>query len=414
MAKRGVILSREGGVILSREDGEGSSTLREGRSLAALGMTLLLIAASAFAADDDVTKGLKNLTEVHDIARIFELRHAMPSAPLPPERGDPWGTAYRIEEDSAGYRIISAGSDLTFDEKSWSVCTQFEGNEGDVVFESGAVCRTNRQWLHDRIAADAGAQAALDELHRAETQFMIMRTPVAQALTLAKLTAAAMQGIGTLIETYRTQHGDLTRLERAPEAMAALLARPATGMHPLTHDAWGTPFRLMIDGSSYRIISAGADRELEPGTWSTVAHADVGEDIVYANGKLVRSVPEREVLNEGRSQVVPLKQPVVPARAALTRFMKIDSTITAPVISNRVEPVYPEAYRRLGISGIVIIELLIAETGALEGARMLKSVAPELDMAAMTAVKQWKFRPAELNGKAVPVIFNLTVNFKLN
>jgi TonB family protein len=36
-----------------------------------------------------------------------------------------------------------------------------------------------------------------------------------------------------------------------------------------------------------------------------------------------------------------------------------------------------------------------------------------LDSAAADAVKKWKFKPATLNGKPVAVIYNLTVNFRL-
>ena len=35
-------------------------------------------------------------------------------------------------------------------------------------------------------------------------------------------------------------------------------------------------------------------------------------------------------------------------------------------------------------------------------------------MNAIEAVKQWKFKPGTLNGEPVEVIFNLTVNFKLD
>jgi hypothetical protein len=37
-----------------------------------------------------------------------------------------------------------------------------------------------------------------------------------------------------------------------------------------------------------------------------------------------------------------------------------------------------------------------------------------LSEAAVDAVKQWNFKAATLNGEAVDVIFNLTVNFKLD
>ena len=46
--------------------------------------------------------------------------------------------------------------------------------------------------------------------------------------------------------------------------------------------------------------------------------------------------------------------------------------------------------------------------------QVLKPLPFGLDNAAVEAVKKWKFKPGTLNGQPVDVIFNLTVNFKLN
>ena len=43
---------------------------------------------------------------------------------------------------------------------------------------------------------------------------------------------------------------------------------------------------------------------------------------------------------------------------------------------------------------------------------MLKSV-PELDDAALAAVRQWRYEPVLLNGEPVPVIVVCTINFTL-
>jgi outer membrane biosynthesis protein TonB len=37
-----------------------------------------------------------------------------------------------------------------------------------------------------------------------------------------------------------------------------------------------------------------------------------------------------------------------------------------------------------------------------------------LDVAALDAIRQWKFKPGTLNGNPVPVYYNLTVNFRLD
>jgi protein TonB len=36
-----------------------------------------------------------------------------------------------------------------------------------------------------------------------------------------------------------------------------------------------------------------------------------------------------------------------------------------------------------------------------------------LDQAALDAVRQWEYTPTLLNGKAVPVVMTVTINFKL-
>jgi protein TonB len=46
-------------------------------------------------------------------------------------------------------------------------------------------------------------------------------------------------------------------------------------------------------------------------------------------------------------------------------------------------------------------------------ARILKGLPMGLDQSAINALKQWKFKPGTLNGQAVPVYYNLTINFQI-
>ena len=79
----------------------------------------------------------------------------------------------------------------------------------------------------------------------------------------------------------------------------------------------------------------------------------------------------------------------------------------------RVDPQYTELARKARIEGIVIIEAIIDPSGNVTDARVLKPLPLGLDQAALDAVKRWKFKPGTLNGQPVPVIYNLTVNFRL-
>ncbi len=94
--------------------------------------------------------------------------------------------------------------------------------------------------------------------------------------------------------------------------------------------------------------------------------------------------------------------------------LRVGGDVKAPIIVNKVEPVYPEVARKARISGIVIVECTINKNGDVTDVHVLKPLPFGLDQAAADAVRRWKFKPGTLNGQPVDVLFNLTVNFKLN
>ncbi|HUP46395.1 MAG TPA: energy transducer TonB [Thermoanaerobaculia bacterium] len=93
--------------------------------------------------------------------------------------------------------------------------------------------------------------------------------------------------------------------------------------------------------------------------------------------------------------------------------VRVGGNVKAPVSIKRVDPVYTEIARKARIEGIVIIEAIIDRNGNVTDARVLKPLPMGLDQAALDAVRQWKFRPGTLNNQPIPVIYNLTVNFRL-
>ena len=94
--------------------------------------------------------------------------------------------------------------------------------------------------------------------------------------------------------------------------------------------------------------------------------------------------------------------------------LRVGGDVKAPVVITRVEPTYPEVARKARIAGIVIVECIIDKNGNVTNVQVLKPLPFGLDQAAADAVRRWKFKPGTLNGQPVDVIFNLTVNFKLN
>jgi TonB family protein len=356
---------------------------------------VLVVASLSFtpllADDSDIVKGLQNLSAIHRIANVLDLRRTLAHS-LPMQiPADPWGTPYRVSESPAGYRIIAAGSDLKFDDTVALTRQQFAGLDGDVVFEDGKLIRSNRNWLFTRVDANGPSASALKELEQAELDFSMMRAPVMRALIGAKATVNTMQAAGTYVQE-----------KHAPP--------PAE----LANDAWGTPLRVTInDDGTYRIVSAAADRTFDETSWTRAATADFNEDFIFENGKLTRYVDQKQALASASLTGTPIAQPPDPSLAGKGRWVRVEPPIEPPVVIERVDPQYPEDYRRARISGVVIVEAAVSETGKVENVNVLKSVGSGLDMAASAAVRQWKFKPAMRDGKPVPVLMNLTVNFML-
>jgi protein TonB len=61
---------------------------------------------------------------------------------------------------------------------------------------------------------------------------------------------------------------------------------------------------------------------------------------------------------------------------------------------------------------VVILAVKTDETGKVVDTVVLRSI-PLLDQAAIDAVRQWVYEPFVQDGKAVPVVFNVTVRFQL-
>lgn len=76
-------------------------------------------------------------------------------------------------------------------------------------------------------------------------------------------------------------------------------------------------------------------------------------------------------------------------------------------------PTYPVEATAAGIEGAVSAEITVNEQGIVTDARVLNS-NPVLDEAALKAVREWRYDPTIVDGKAVPVKMNVTVNFTLS
>ena len=92
--------------------------------------------------------------------------------------------------------------------------------------------------------------------------------------------------------------------------------------------------------------------------------------------------------------------------------VKAEGAVVPPKLIKVVEPAYPEEARKKGLEGTVILSLKTDATGHVQDVMILRSI-PQLNQAAIDAVKQWVYEPLVLDGKPTPVVFTVTVRFQL-
>jgi protein TonB len=82
-----------------------------------------------------------------------------------------------------------------------------------------------------------------------------------------------------------------------------------------------------------------------------------------------------------------------------------------PVPVKTPPPQFPSDMQRQGISGVVAVRVVIDETGAVSECSVSKSSHTEFEQAAVSAVKNWKFKPASKDGVAVKASVVIPIKF---
>jgi protein TonB len=116
--------------------------------------------------------------------------------------------------------------------------------------------------------------------------------------------------------------------------------------------------------------------------------------------------PSSSIDGVGVATVAP--PPPEPAAAPI----RLPSGIRAPVKTVDIAPIYPAIARSAHIQGIVILEAVLDASGRVDDVHVLRSI-PLLDQAAIEAVRQWRYTPTLLNGRAIPIVLTVTVSFTL-
>jgi len=89
------------------------------------------------------------------------------------------------------------------------------------------------------------------------------------------------------------------------------------------------------------------------------------------------------------------------------------SGIEPPTVLREVKPTYTESARQRGITGEVVLEVVVQRDGSVRVGRVIQGLGSGLDERAIEAVRQWRFSPARRMGQPVDVIVEVVVEFRL-
>ncbi len=101
------------------------------------------------------------------------------------------------------------------------------------------------------------------------------------------------------------------------------------------------------------------------------------------------------------------KQPSAPVAP-----LPVGGDVKQAELISKVAPVYPSLAKNQHVSGNVLVDALIDANGKVTTMKVI-SGPTLLHQAAMDALRQWKYQPATLDGKPVPMHLTVTLQFRL-
>jgi TonB family protein len=170
------------------------------------------------------------------------------------------------------------------------------------------------------------------------------------------------------------------------------------------------------DASHYHAV---AEPELPDSGQRAYCADEAGTVRSTSDGKAATCLVSGEVVEEKAPATTTLR-PTAPAQSNAgsgstqpAQRVRVSQGVSAGLLITRVPPIYPPLARQARIQGEVILRAFIDPMGSVASLELI-SGHPMLAPAVLDAVKQWKYKPYLLNGNAVNVETQVTVNFTLS
>ena len=212
-----------------------------------------------------------------------------------------------------------------------------------------------------------------------------------RAVNLTSSTETKSRGLNALALLYDAEH--LNQIDQLESVLRELVSVQPNELEPMYRLSRVQENQGRIDTAEETLLSARHQKPEEIGPYRMLAQ-------FYAR--------RASALTEERRKDKPVETANAPGEPDEHGVYRVGGGVQQP---RRLENAqYPKEAQAAGIQGVVIAEVVVSEAGLVTDARVVRSI-PILDEAALKAVRQWRFEPAVVDGKPVPVKMTVTVNF---
>ncbi len=241
--------------------------------------------------------------------------------------------------------------------------------------------------------------------------------------------------IATATFTLRRSNTASAASRQAKQSRADLAASPATAADASPHNAIPREVTEAFfgkgDAAARSVIRKQRAPKAAPESGSEQDAGDA-QEVLTRPAEKESAPPQQNASEEKTTDSSPkpsdLPPPVLSANTASSSTMAAlnvpppalpsgpapaaPSEITPARLVHSVKPQYPGPARAANVEGTVYLHLKLDAKGHVKDVDVL-SGRPDLVHAAVSAVRQWRYDPFKLNGKAIDGETNVTVNFSL-
>lgn len=168
------------------------------------------------------------------------------------------------------------------------------------------------------------------------------------------------------------------------------------------------------DSSSRRVPNSTGERAMAPASdLSTNAGQQSADQAKALNTTSPEEPPSGGLQVTQNGKVIYRLPPAEePGSASTSQSLERSEMVSATRLIHRVEPEYPPEARAQHIQGAVRLDIQIGGEGAVHNIEVVEG-DPLLAAAAVQAVRQWRYRPYSVDGRAIEMQTRVTIRFTL-